>query len=453
MEPIRLRSLATEFGGACRGAEVTVTGVAIDSRRVSPGDLFIALAGERVDGHDHIDAAARAGAVAALVTRYTESALPQWRVDSPHQILIELACRARSASGARVLGVTGSNGKTTVKEMVATILARCGTTRSTRGNLNNELGVPLTLCRIEPDDDFAVVEMGCGKPGDIGLLASWARPQIGIVTNAGPAHLSGFGSVAAVADCKGELFEELPAGGCAVINADDPHASTWEQKAAHCHIQRFSLDGKPAEVTGIERDDGGLDIRFDDTTLTVELPLPGRHNRANALAAAAAARAAGADSGAIAAGLAAVSTMTGRLQPRAGVHAIELVDDSYNANPASLTAALETLTATAAPVWLVLGDMAELGDEASRRHRQAGESARELGVERLFAIGELSAHAVEGFGAGGEWFASRAALIDAVTAAAAPGVCVLVKGSRSAAMEAVAAALTAGGPGEGRPCS
>ncbi|RZU97909.1 UDP-N-acetylmuramoyl-tripeptide--D-alanyl-D-alanine ligase [Spiribacter vilamensis] len=453
MEPIRLRSLTTEFGGECRGAEVSVTGVAIDSRQVAPGDLFIALAGDRVDGHDYIDAAASAGAVAALVTRYTDSELPQWRVDNPHRILIELACRARSASGARVLGVTGSNGKTTVKEMITTILARCGTTRSTRGNLNNELGVPLTLCGIEPRDDFAVVEMGCGKPGDIGLLASWARPHIGVVTNAGPAHLTGFGSVAAVADCKGELFEELPARGWAIINADDPHAPVWEQKAAHCHIQRFSLDGNAAEVTGIERDDGGLDIRFEDMTVTARLPLPGRHNRSNALAAAAAARAAGADPETIVAGLAAVSTMDGRLQLRAGIHAMEMVDDSYNANPASLAAALETLTATTAPVWLVMGDMAELGEEAASLHRRAGEYAREIGVERLFATGELSAHAVEGFGAGGDWFASRSALIEAVTAAAVPGVRVLVKGSRSAAMDEVAAALAGDEPGEGRSCS
>jgi UDP-N-acetylmuramoyl-tripeptide--D-alanyl-D-alanine ligase len=453
MEAVRLLSLVTEFGGESRGGEVTVTGVAIDSRRVSPGDLFIALRGERIDGHECIDAAARAGAAAALVDHYTDAALPQWRVDNPQRVLIELACRARSASRARVVGVTGSNGKTTVKEMLAAILGRCGTTRATEGNLNNELGVPLTLCGIDPDDDFAIVEMGCGKPGDIALLASWARPWVGVVTHAGPAHLEGFGSVAAVADCKGELFEELPARGYAIVNADDPYAAVWEQKAAHCHIKRFSLDGHAADVTGVERADGRLEIRFEDAAITAAVALPGRHNRANALAAAAAARAAGASLEAIADGLMAVAPVAGRLQYRDGLASMTLVDDSYNANPASLTAALETLTATGTPLWLVLGDMAELGDAGPALHRRAGEQARELGVERLFATGPLAAHAAEGFGAGGAGFATRAELVEAVKTAARPGINVLVKGSRSAAMDEVVAALAAGGSGEGRACS
>jgi UDP-N-acetylmuramoyl-tripeptide--D-alanyl-D-alanine ligase len=453
MEALQLRSLITEFGGESRGRDGTITGVAIDSRRVQPGDLFIALRGERVDGHDCIAAAARAGAAAALVDHYTDAALPQWRVDNPRLVLIELACRARSASRARVVGVTGSNGKTTVKEMLAAILGRCGLTRATDGNLNNELGVPLTLSRIGPDDDFAIVEMGCGKPGDIALLASWARPQVGVVTHAGPAHLQGFGSVAAVADCKGELFEELPAKGHAIINADDPYAALWEQKAAHCHIKRFSLDGHPAEVSGVETTDGQLEIRFEDAALTVAVPLPGRHNRANALAAAAAARAAGASLEAIGEGLRSVAPATGRLQDRRGVQSMTLIDDSYNANPASLTAALETLTASAAPVWLVLGDMAELGDAGPAMHRQAGEQARALGVERLFATGPLAARAVEGFGEQGEWFATRGELIEALTAAAQPAVTVLIKGSRAAAMDEVVTALAVGGPEEERACS
>lgn len=445
MRPVRLRSLVTEFGGDCRGDTVTVSGVAIDSREIESGDLFIALPGARVDGHDYLDAAADAGAAAALVSHYTGSALPQWRVDHPQRVLIELACRARSDSRAQVIGITGSNGKTTVKEMLGAILSRAGTTRSTRGNRNNELGVPLTLTRMQPDDDFAVIEMGCGKPGDIGLLASWARPRIGLVTNAGPAHLSGFGSVAAVADCKGELFEELPARGHAIINADDPHAPLWEQKAAHCHITRFSLEGHSAEVGGVEQPDGALEIQFEDGSVTVSLALAGRHNRRNALAAAAAARVAGAPPAAIIEGLGAVGSIAGRLERRPGQCGMTLVDDSYNANPASLTAALETLTAGSAPVWLVLGDMGELGDSAQAHHRQAGEKARQLGVERVFATGELSAHAVTGFGPGAQWFATRSALIAAVVEAAAPGVCVLVKGSRQSRMDAVVAALEAGG--------
>ena len=452
MRAMRLKSLAVEFGGEVRGSDATVTGVTLDSRRLQPGDLFVALPGRQSDGHQFLEAAAAAGATAAMVTRFVDVPLPQWRVSDPRRTLIELACRARSESTARVVGVTGSNGKTTVKEMLTAILARMGSTRATAGNLNNELGVPLTLCRIEPADRYAVVEMGCGKPGDIGLLASWARPGVGLVTNAGPAHLGSFGTVEAVARCKGELFQALPDSGYAIINADDPHASLWEQKASHCHIERFSLDGNPAEVSGEILPDDRLSIRFADDELVVWVPLPGRHNRVNALAAATAARAAGADFRAIAAGLAEVAPVTGRLQGLAGPNGSRVIDDSYNANPASLAAAMETLTAEEGPVWLALGDMAELGDSARQLHAEAGDRARALGVSRLFATGELSAHAVEAFGTGGEWFADQAALIEALTANLTPGVRVLVKGSRSAAMDRVVAALREAAAGETSTC-
>ncbi|MEX0449431.1 UDP-N-acetylmuramoyl-tripeptide--D-alanyl-D-alanine ligase [Spiribacter sp. 221] len=441
MRAVRLKSLAVEFSGTVRGSDVTVTGVALDSRRLQPRDLFVALPGSQADGHEFLEAAAAAGATAAMVTRFVDVALPQWRVADPRRVLIELACRARSESTARMVGVTGSNGKTTVKEMLTAILARMGATRATEGNLNNELGVPLTLCRIEPADRYAVVEMGCGKPGDIGLLASWARPGVGLVTNAGPAHLGSFGTIEAVARCKGELFQALPDSGYAIINADDPHASLWEQKASHCHIERFSLDGNPAEVSGEILPDDRLRIRFADGELVVSVPLPGRHNRLNALAAATAARAAGADFEAIATGLAEVAPVTGRLQGLAGPNGSRIIDDSYNANPASLAAAMETLTAEPGPVWLALGDMAELGDKARPLHAEAGDRARALGVSRVFATGELSAHTVEAFGAGGEWFEDQAALIEALVTDLTPGVRVLVKGSRSAAMDRVVAAL------------
>ena len=452
MRALRLRALAVEFGGEVHGSDALVAGVALDSRRAQPGDLFIALPGSQADGHAFVEAAAEGGAAAAMVTRFVDAALPQWRVSDPRRTLIELACRARSESAACVVGVTGSNGKTTVKEMLAAVLARMGPTHATEGNLNNELGVPLTLCRMEPADRYAVVEMGCGKPGDIGLLASWARPRVGLVTNAGPAHLGGFGSVEAVARCKGELFQALPDSGYAIINADDPHAALWEQKAAHCHIERFSLEGNAAEVNGEILADGRLKIRFADGELVASVPLPGRHNRVNALAAAAAARAAGADFKAIATGLSELEPVAGRLQALTGLNGSQLIDDSYNATPASLAAAMETLTAEAGPVWLVLGDMAELGDSAERLHTEAGEHARALGISRLFATGELSAHAVEAFGADGRWFADQSALIEATATALEPGVRVLVKGSRSAAMDRVVAALCEPGAAEGRAC-
>ncbi len=444
MRETRLRSLITELGGELRGEDVRITGLAIDGRCVGPGELFIALPGERVDGHAFVAQAAEAGAAAALVSRCVDHPLPQWRVDDPRRLMIELACRCRSQSPARVIGVTGSNGKTTVKEMLAAIMGRVGRTLATEGNRNNELGVPLTLSRLDPAHRYAVIEMGCGHPGDIGLLASWARPVVGLVNNAGPAHLSGFGSVEAVARCKGELFEALPEAGTAVINVDDPHAARWEQQAAHCHVLRFGLESAKADIHGRPLGDGGLQIALPDQTIELQLPLPGRHNLANAVAAAASAHAAGADPEAIATGLAAVKPVAGRLQRRPGRSGSTLLDDSYNANPASLTAALSVLIAMPGAAWVVLGDMAELGDEAAAMHRDAGEQARRMGVERLFCVGPYAAASAEAFGAGAEHFAEVDSLIAAVQGQLERGVNLLIKGSRAAGMDRVAAALAAG---------
>ncbi len=443
MEAMRLKALATELGGRCQGDDARITGVAIDSRAVRPGDLFIALPGARVDGHEFVAEAARAGAAAALVSHFVAADLPQWCVDDPRRLLVELACRVRSGSRATVIGLTGSNGKTTVKEMIAAILSRMGPTLATAGNQNNELGVPLTLCRLEPTHRFAVVEMGCGQPGDISLLASWARPQIGLVNNAGPAHIARFGSLEAIARCKGELFEALPSGAQAVINADDGFAAQWEQQAAHCHILRFSLNGQPAEISGELMPDGALRIRLPAGELTVRLLLPGAHNRANALAASAVAHAAGADLTAIKAGLEAVRPMAGRLQSLPGINGSEIIDDSYNANPVSLQAALEALTETSQPLWLVLGDMAELGEDAAALHAEAGRRARAMGVERLYALGPLAAQAAAAFGDSGRVYDDHAGLTAALQAAVTQDVRVLIKGSRSAAMDQVVRALVA----------
>ena len=455
MRAALMQDLAREMGGECRGEAVAITGAAIDSRQLQPGDLFVALPGSRVDGHDYVAAAAEAGAVAAMVTRFVDAPIPQWRVGDPRRALIELACRARAESGAVVVGVTGSNGKTTVKEMLASILRRVGPTRATAGNLNNELGVPLTLCRLAPEDRFAVVEMGCGRPGDITLLASWARPAVGLVNNVGPAHLGGFGSLEAIARCKGELFAALPDDGHAVINADDAFAQTWEQQAAHCHILRFSLAERPAEVSGMRDAAGRLVIELpDQAPITVDLPLPGRHNRANALAAAAAAHAAGANAQAIGDGLEQVQPVPGRLVRRPGRAGSVIIDDSYNANPASLAAALQAAGEEADRLWLVLGDMAELGPEAAAYHAEAGRLARDCGVERVYGLGPLSAEAVAAFGpaAGARAFSDRTALRDALRAELAPGVQVLVKGSRAAGMEQVVAGLLADSSVEGSAC-
>lgn len=444
MDAVALQSLAAELGGRCIGPRVIVSGVGIDSRSLAAGDLFVALPGSQADGHDFVSAAAAAGAAAVMVTHEVDTDLTQWVVEDTRRSLVELACWIRSQSQALTIGITGSNGKTTVKEMVSAILKQVGSTHASQGNFNNELGVPLTLCGLKAEHQYAVVEMGCARPGDIGLLASWARPRVGLVNNVGPAHLAGFGSVSAIAAGKGELFEALPAEGCAIINADDPFASFWEQQAAHCHILRFSLEGLPADVVGSISEDNQLQIQLPGQSelFSVHVPLAGRHNQLNALAAASVAAAMDIPVDAIVRGLEGVSAVAGRLVARPGIAGSELIDDTYNANPASLTAAMETVTAQYdGPVWLVLGDMAELGPDAEALHAAAGREARTLGFERLYALGPLSAHAAEAFGSQAMCFSDQEALINAVANALEDGVRVLVKGSRSARMERVIEAL------------
>ena len=455
MDAVALQSLAAELGGRCMGSRVMVTGVAIDTRRLVKGDLFIALPGSQADGHDFISAAATAGAAAVMVSRGVETDLPQWVVEDTRRSLIELACWIRSQSQALTVGITGSNGKTTVKEMVSAILQEVGPTHASQGNFNNELGVPLTLCGLKAEHQYAVVEMGCARPGDIGLLASWVRPRVGLVNNVGPAHLAGFGSVSAIAAGKGELFEALPAEGCAVINADDPFASFWEQQAAHCHILRFSLEGLPADVVGSIGENNQLNIQFPEHSkpFAVRVPLPGRHNQLNALAAASVAAAMDIPVDAIVRGLEKVAAVAGRLITTAGMAGSELIDDTYNANPASLTAAMQTVTAQYdGSIWLVLGDMAELGPEAEALHAAAGREARALGFQRLYALGPLSAHAAEAFGTNAACFDNHDALIRALADALQKGVRVLVKGSRSAQMERVVTALSDSANAGGQLC-
>lgn len=440
MDAVALQSLAAELGGRCIGERVKVTGVAIDSRSLLPGDLFVALPGSQSDGHDFVAAAAAAGAAAVMVSHEVETDVPQWVVEDTRRSLVELACWIRSQSEALTVGITGSNGKTTVKEMVSAILKQVGPTHASQGNFNNELGVPLTLCGLKAEHQYAVVEMGCARPGDISLLASWARPQVGLINNVGPAHLAGFGSVSAIAAGKGELFEALPAEGCAVINADDPFAGFWEQQAAHCHILRFSLEGLPADVVGSVGEGNQLQIQLPGQSqpFVVKVPLSGRHNQRNALAAASVAAAMEISSDSIVRGIESVSAVAGRLVVRPGIAGSELIDDTYNANPASLTAAMETVTAQYdGPIWLVLGDMAELGADAEALHAAAGREARALGFERLYALGPLSAHAASAFGSDAECFDNHEALIKAVADGLESGVRVLVKGSRSARMERV----------------
>ena len=448
-----LSAIAMWTHGRLLGADAEVTGVAIDSRRVQPGELFVALGGERVDGHDYLAAAAARGAVAALVMRRVDSALPQVLVDDTTLALGDLASAVRAQRSVRVVGITGSNGKTTVKTLTAAILSRHGRTHFNTGNYNNEIGLPLTLLALPPEAEYAVLEMGAGKPGDIAYLAAIARPDIGLVNLIAPAHLERMGSVEGVAETKGALYQALPADGVAIINADDAFASFFGGLAGARRQLRFGLE-QPADVRADILDarvDGSrFVLRTPQGDAEVALPLPGRHNVANALAAAAIALALEVPLATIVAGLQQASAVAGRLGHTEMSGGATLLDDSYNANPGSMAAAIDTLALAAGERWLVLGDMAELGADARALHAGIGTRARESGIERLFAVGPLSAATVAAFGPGAQHFDDQSALIAALRAQLHAGVTCLVKGSRSAAMEHVAAALAGPTPDAAR---
>jgi len=439
-----LSTIAVWTHGQLFGADAEITGVAIDTRKLKPGDLFVAIRGERVDGHDYLAEAAERGAVAALVTHKVDSVLPQVVVDDSALALGDLASAVRAQRNVRVVGITGSNGKTTVKTLIASILSRHGRTHVSSGNYNNELGLPLSLLAMPEDTEYAVFEMGAGKPGDIAYLAAIARPDIGLVTLIAPAHLARMGSVEGVAETKGALYQALPVDGSAIINADDSFASFFGGLAGSRKQLRFGLD-HPANVGADiveQRVDGSrfvLSTPLGDAE--VALPLPGRHNIANALAAAAIAIALEVPLDIIVAGLEQASGVPGRLRREVMEGGWTLIDDSYNANPSSMAAAIDTLMLATGERWLVLGDMAELGPDALALHAGIGTHARERGVERLFAVGPLGAATVEAFGARGEHFNDKAALIAALQTQLHGGVTCLVKGSRSAGMEQVVAAL------------
>ncbi|QIT56282.1 UDP-N-acetylmuramoyl-tripeptide--D-alanyl-D-alanine ligase [Aquisalimonas sp. 2447] len=446
----RLDELAAPLGARLSGPSVAFRGVSTDSRSVNPGELFVALEGERFDGHGFLSDAVARGAAAVMVRHGDNIGAPALVVEDTRRALGALARHWRRRCTARIAAITGSNGKTTVKEMLGAILNQVAPTLVTRGNLNNDIGVPLTLFRLAEGDHFAVVEMGANHGGEIATLAAIAEPDVGVVTNAGPSHLEGFGSVDGVARGKGEMFQGLGAGGTAVINADDAYADLWRQLAGGKAIVDFGIDA-PAAVSASPASPGQpVRISLPAGTVSVRLPVPGRHNLMNALAAAAAASALGASPEAIRSGLEGVSPVAGRLNRRNGVAGSTVLDDTYNANPASLAAGLEVLATVQGASWLVLGDMGELGTDGAALHAEAGRRARAAGVRRLFAVGPLSAEAATAFGAGAQHFDDQQALIDALRAAVTADVTVLVKGSRSMGMERVVQALEVGDMAGGR---
>jgi len=440
-------------GAQDRGQDVLFTAVCSDSRAVAPGDLFIALQGENFDGSEFVAGAAQSGAVAALVNAASyhgaESSCPLLLVEDTRLALGRLASHWREQFSIPLVAVTGSNGKTTVKEMLAGILrtaeGSADAVLATQGNLNNDIGMPLTLLKLRIVHRYAVIEMGMNHSGEIDYLTRLARPDVAIVNNAGSAHLAGLGSVEAVARAKGEIFAGLPENGIAVINADDAHAPLWRKLAGSRTVIEFGLERNVAVHAQWHPQDHGahIEVSTPQGSFIANLQVPGVHNVRNALAATAAALALHVALPAIAVGLEKFSGVAGRLQRKAAMHGAVLIDDSYNANPASLHAALKVLAQASGKKILVLGDMGELGDAAVRLHGEIGTEARRLGVGELLALGELTTHAVHKFGTGARHFERIEDLLATLDKDMDADSTVLVKGSRFMRMERVVQHCTA----------
>ncbi len=439
MLDLSLSGMAQTSDGRVLGADVRVRGMIHDSRQVEAGQLFVALPGAHSDGHDHVAAAASAGAAAALVGRALDHPLPQLLVDDVRLAMGRIAAAWRQRLDTTVVGITGSNGKTTVKEMITAILSAQAPTLATRGNYNNEIGVPLTLARLGPEHRYAVLEMGAGRSGDIRYLAELARPAIAVVTNAGPAHLETMGSIEGVAHTKGELFEALGADGMAVINADDRYCGLWRELARGRRQLSFGLS-EGADVRG-HQVNGTVRIDTPAGSVELQMSLPGRHNLMNALAAMAVACHLNWSLESAAHALMSMHSLPGRLNIRRHADGWRLIDDTYNANPASLYAGLQVLSELEGEPWLVLGDMAELGPDSDKLHREMGRTAADLGVRRLFTVGERSRAASAAFGRLARHFDDHDALLAALAAEIGNGVNCLIKGSRSMHMERIASGL------------
>ena len=424
-------------------------GCSTDSRSLAPGNLFVALRGERFDGHDYVQSAEARGARALLIERAVRHERPALAVADSGRAMGRLARSWRERIGLPVVAVTGSNGKTTVKEMIAGILSGVGPTHATEGNLNNAVGVPLTLFGLGQRHRYAVVEMGASRAGEIAWLSAITRPDVALITQCAPAHLAGFGSIAGVARAKAEIYAGLRARGTAVINADDEYAGFWRDACRAQRQKTFAIEARAdvrAMNLAVSASSPGacFELSAAEGRIGIRLPLAGRHNVLNALAAAACCLSLGVDLAAIRRGLEQARAVRGRLQIKNGRQGLRIIDDSYNANPASLGAALDVLGGYAGRRYLALGDMAELGDSARELHIEAGQKARAARLDGLFTLGELSAHAARAVGPGARHFAAFAALMRALQPLAAREVTLLVKGSRAMRMERVVRALTEG---------
>jgi UDP-N-acetylmuramoyl-tripeptide--D-alanyl-D-alanine ligase len=450
---LRLTDAAVRFGGTLfdPGSSPTIDNefntVSIDSRKTESGDLFVALIGERLDAHKYLNQVA--DKASAVVVSKADKKLPlaQWVVEDTTVALGQLAQLQRDQFTGTVVAVTGSTGKTSVKELIASILGQLGSVHFTKGNFNNHIGVPLTMLAMETDADFAVIEMGASGGGEIGYLCSIAKPHITLINNVQLAHIEGFGSIEGVAAAKGEIYSGLQESGTAVLNIDQSWADEWRDLIGSRECITFSLDSSAADISAanIQVLDNGccqfsLQTKFESAL--VRLSIPGRHSVNNALAAAACAVAAGANLEQIVAGLEMAASPARRLQRKTLPSGAVVIDDSYNASPSSVRAAIDVLASSAGRKVLVLGDMAELGADAESLHQQVGEYALKSGIDALFTLGSLSALASAAFD--GVHFENLDLLkVALLEEGKSSDLTMLVKGSRSSQMDLVVDMLLA----------
>lgn len=454
MEMMRLMEVAQVLNAQVHGSDVRFNDVKTDSRSIKRGDLFVALAGERYDGHKFIPDAQRGGAVAAMINdRALESIpinIPSVLVRDTRKAYGKLASHWRSRFDIPIVALTGSSGKTTVKEMLAAILreANEGTDSievlATEGNLNNDIGVPHMLFRLRPIHRYAVIEMGMNHKGEISYLSNLTQPAVAIINNAGSAHLEGLGSLEAIARAKGEIIEGLRLNGTVVLNRDDKFFSLWRDLSGERRIVDFGMDGTAAVSAKAEFGVEGSKISLHTPTggAVISLRVPGQHNVYNALAAAAGAVALSISIDAISRGLASYRGVKGRLEFKHGLDGANLIDDTYNANPESVYAALQVLAKFPTKKILVLGDMGELGPGAWDFHSEIGLAAKQAGIDTLFTFGDLSAAAKSAFGDGAMHFERIQELLAQIENLLSPNVTLLVKGSRFMQMERVVKAFS-----------
>ncbi len=451
---LELRAAATALNGRLIGENAPFVGVTTDTRQMSDGDLLVAIRGERFDGHRFVADALKSGAAGAIVDQIGVDQIasgPLIVVSDTRKALGQLAAHWRRQWHGVLIGVTGSNGKTTVKEMIAAILrahAGAESVLATTGNLNNDIGMPLMLLRLRAQHRYAVIEMGMNHLGEISYLTGLARPQVALINNAGTAHIGEVGSRLAIAQAKGEIFEGLDGEGLAILNADDVFAPYWRDLLGAKQVVDFALDGgasTTATVTAAVNafsPEVQMQISTRQGKVAVRVPAPGRHNAMNALAAAAVAFALQVPGEAVRAGLANYQGIKGRLQSKHGTGGATIIDDTYNANPESVKAAIDVLAQVGGQRLLVLGDLGELGALSKDLHREVGLAARSAGVERLYTLGDASAQASDAYGSGARHFREIDELVAALRSDLTATTTVLVKGSRFMRMERVVEALS-----------